>query len=64
MDETGQDSASTAFVVVTVVSDEEQEPLREKITRLEAEAKTGALVNGTNAVLSEAAAFCNSSWTS
>ena len=42
VDETGQDTSSAAFVVVTVASDTEQEPLRERLVRLEAQAKTGA----------------------
>jgi hypothetical protein len=41
VDEAGQDSASGIFVVVAVVSDREQEQLRESLTALERIAKTG-----------------------
>jgi hypothetical protein len=41
VDEAGQDSASDTFVVVAVVSDREQEQLREGLRALERAAKTG-----------------------
>jgi hypothetical protein len=41
IDETGQDDASSMFIVVAVISVQEQEPLREALVRIEKEAGTG-----------------------
>jgi hypothetical protein len=41
VDETGQDDASSVFVVVAVVSDRDQERLREALTEIERVAGTG-----------------------
>ncbi|PWU09068.1 MAG: hypothetical protein C5B50_28385 [Verrucomicrobia bacterium] len=42
VDETGQDTASDCFVVVTITSDEEQDHLRIRLMGFEKQAKTGA----------------------
>jgi hypothetical protein len=41
IDETGQDAASTVFIVVAVVSAEEQEELRDRLIQIENAAETG-----------------------
>jgi len=41
VDEIGQDAASNIFVVVAVVNDQEQEPLRQALMEIEHLAETG-----------------------
>jgi hypothetical protein len=41
VDETGQDVASSVFIVVAVLSAQEQEPLRQALLEIEREAQTG-----------------------
>ena len=41
VDETGQDAASNVFIVVAIVSDRDQEGLRQALVEVERMAKTG-----------------------
>jgi hypothetical protein len=41
VDETGQDARATSFLIVAVVSDQDQTILREQLTRVERAARTG-----------------------
>lgn len=42
VDETGQDSRSACFIVVAIVSESDQEALKESLIRLERQSKVGA----------------------